>query len=117
MTLRIMALAAAAGLLASGAAYAQASSPQASPGEAPGASPPASGQAEDASGYDARTPSGSAADPAPAAPAQSLGDPAQWKAGAPGIVSNAPVPDTPQNRATFGQPDSRTGQLTKPAGN
>jgi len=33
------------------------------------------------------------------------------------VVSNAPIPDTPENRAKFGQPLSRAGKRTKPAGN
>jgi len=36
-----------------------------------------------------------------------------------GVVWHAaqPVPDTPANRAAYGQPMSRTGRLTKPIGN
>lgn len=33
------------------------------------------------------------------------------------MVASSPVPDTPQNRARFGQPDSRAGRMTAPAGN
>jgi hypothetical protein len=33
------------------------------------------------------------------------------------VISNGPVPDTPQNRAKYGQPLSNAGRLTKPAGN
>lgn len=33
------------------------------------------------------------------------------------IVSSAPVPDTRQNRALYGQPLSRAGRLTAPVGN
>jgi len=33
------------------------------------------------------------------------------------IVTSNPVPDTPQNRATFGGPESRAGRLTAPVGN
>lgn len=32
-------------------------------------------------------------------------------------VTNGPVPDTPENRARYGAPMSRTGRMTKPAGN
>lgn len=32
-------------------------------------------------------------------------------------VTNGPVPDTPENRAKYGQPLSRAGKLTTPAGN
>ena len=33
------------------------------------------------------------------------------------IVTNGPVPDTPQNRAQYGGPMSHAGKMTKPAGN
>ncbi|MGH7015802.1 MAG: hypothetical protein ACRED8_01810 [Caulobacteraceae bacterium] len=33
------------------------------------------------------------------------------------IVTNGPVPDTPQNRAKYGKPLSRAGRLSAPAGN
>ncbi len=33
------------------------------------------------------------------------------------LVTNGPVPDTPENRARFGGPNSRAGQMTAPAGN
>lgn len=33
------------------------------------------------------------------------------------IVANAPVPDTPANRARYGGPMSRAGRLTAPVGN
>lgn len=39
------------------------------------------------------------------------------KAGDPSVVSNAPVADTPANRARYGGPMSRTGRRTTPAGN
>ena len=32
------------------------------------------------------------------------------------VVASQPVPDTPQNRAQYGQPMSRAGKLTKPTG-
>ena len=35
----------------------------------------------------------------------------------PGVVTNGPVPDTPANRAKYGQPMSKAGQAAKPAGN
>jgi hypothetical protein len=34
----------------------------------------------------------------------------------PTLVASQPVPDTPQNRAQFGQPLSRAGKLTAPIG-
>ena len=33
------------------------------------------------------------------------------------LVTNGPVPDTPQNRAMYGQPMSNAGKKTAPAGN
>ena len=33
------------------------------------------------------------------------------------VVSNGPVPDTPENRAKYGKPLSNAGRMTKPAGN
>jgi len=33
------------------------------------------------------------------------------------VIASAPVPDTPANRAAYGQPLSRAGRRTKPAGN
>ena len=33
------------------------------------------------------------------------------------LVTNGPVPDTPQNRARFGQPLSHAGRMTAPRGN
>jgi len=33
------------------------------------------------------------------------------------LVTNGPVPDTPENRARFGGPDSRAGRATAPVGN
>lgn len=32
-------------------------------------------------------------------------------------VTNGPVPDTPENRAKYGMPDSRAGKMTAPRGN
>jgi hypothetical protein len=39
------------------------------------------------------------------------------KAGDPSVVSNPPVPDTPQNRQAYGQPLSRAGKKTDAANN
>jgi hypothetical protein len=33
------------------------------------------------------------------------------------VVSNGPIPDTPQNRAKYGQPLSHAGRMTKAQGN
>lgn len=35
----------------------------------------------------------------------------------PTVTANAPIPDTPENRARFGGPDSRGGKMTRPVGN
>lgn len=60
----------------------------------------------------------------PSAPAVILGDSPTpsaeaWrlKAGDPAVVSNAPVPDTAENRARYGAPISNGGRNTRPAGN
>jgi nitrous oxide reductase accessory protein NosL len=62
-----------------------------------------------------------AADPsAPAtlpAPSSSLGNPATMVAGDTHVVSNGPVPDTPENRAKYGKPMSNAGKKSSPAGN
>lgn len=42
---------------------------------------------------------------------------ASLKAGDANVVSNGPVADTPENRAKYGQPMSRAGKRTDPAGN
>ena len=39
------------------------------------------------------------------------------KAGDPSVVSNAPVADTPENRAKYGRPMSNAGKRTAAAGN
>jgi hypothetical protein len=46
-----------------------------------------------------------------------VADLAQAKAGDPGILSNAPIPDTHANRSAFGKPNSAAGRRTKPRGN
>lgn len=33
------------------------------------------------------------------------------------VITNGPVPDTPQNRARYGQPMSNAGKVTAPKGN
>ena len=39
------------------------------------------------------------------------------KPGDTAVINSPPVPDTPENRAKYGQPMSRAGKLTTPAGN
>jgi hypothetical protein len=46
-----------------------------------------------------------------------LGDTSKLKAGDVGVVSNGPVPDTPENRAAYGKPLSNAGKHTAPIGN
>jgi hypothetical protein len=60
--------------------------------------------------------------PAPAAPAASPAPPAPPPPAAapqPGArtTANAPVVDTPENRARYGQPQSRAGKRSNPQGN
>jgi hypothetical protein len=45
-----------------------------------------------------------------------LGDTSKLKAGDPNVVSNAPVPDTHENRAKYGRPLSQTGRRTAATG-
>jgi UrcA family protein len=52
--------------------------------------------------------------PAPAPSAQQYAEPASVTTR---LVTNGPVPDTPENRARFGEPMSRAGKMTAPAGN
>jgi hypothetical protein len=39
------------------------------------------------------------------------------KAGDPTVVSNPPVPDTPETRRAYGGPESNGGKKTRPVGN
>jgi hypothetical protein len=118
--MRISLLAAtASALLLAGAAAAQPSTAPADVSPAPDAAapsasvnppaPPSDTAPAPASGYNANpTASGSG---------QFTGDLAQAKAGDPGITSNGPVPDTKENRAKYGKPDSNAGKRTRAAGN
>jgi len=104
MSLIRYALAAAAASLIGGLAYAQG----AYQGSADTQSPP---PATDTS----------AAPPADNAPVAQTGVRRETSATVDGrtvtVVSNAPIPDTPENRAKYGQPMSRAGKRTKPIGN
>jgi hypothetical protein len=42
---------------------------------------------------------------------------AMLKAGDANVVTNGPIPDTPENRARYGAPISNGGKRTAPAGN
>ncbi len=52
----------------------------------------------------------------PAAPA-TTSIPADPSPAGVAAVANAPIPDTPENRAKYGAPDSATGRHTRPGGN
>ena len=127
MLLRLLAISASAALLA-GAAQAQTT-------QAPtGASPPVDAASPAPTAPVESTTAPAIASPTPAAPVDTtgynsqssaaipaststLGDPATLKAGDAGVVSNGPVPDTRENRAKYGRPDSSAGKHTAPAGN
>ena len=82
-----------------------------------GAAGAASAQAVNSSSDTAVNPP--SADAAPAggyASSDTLGDTSKLKAGDPSVVSNPPVPDTPENRAKFGRPMSHAGRATTPNG-
>jgi hypothetical protein len=124
-----LATASAAIALLSGAAYAQTDAtpdPDTAPvtqGATPSdtTAPPASDAATPPSDPDAATPPATAAAPPPvnsnpSAPAATQF--AQQTASFSNLtVTNGPVPDTPENRAKFGGPDSRAGRMTQPTGN
>lgn len=61
-----------------------------------------------ANGSDAANVAPAAGAPTERAPAASAGT---------DLVSNGPVPDTPENRAKYGRPLSHAGRMTKAAGN
>jgi hypothetical protein len=104
MPLARYALAAAAACLIGGVAVAQ---PAPSDNAQPPANPPATSDQT----------------PPPAQPAATAQPPSQTTEAPTGAAANtsatagAPVPDTPANRAKYGQPLSRAGKRTKPAGN
>jgi hypothetical protein len=50
------------------------------------------------------------------ASSDTLGDTSKLKAGDPNVVSNAPVPDTHENRAKYGRPLSHAGRRTAATG-
>ena len=108
-------IAAASVALLTGVANAQADNAAPTTDSAPSAAP----APVDNSGYNARTPAPADPNAQVVLPASSsaLGDTTTLKAGDAGVVSNAPVPDTPENRAKYGRPDSFGGKKTAPAGN
>jgi hypothetical protein len=87
-----------------------------------GAAPPAdtSAPSDMRSGPPARDrtqPLGSEANPIPQSSPTPPEEASRLKAGDPTVVTNGPIPDTPENRARFGGPKSHAGRRTKPAGN
>jgi hypothetical protein len=97
-------LAAGAATLIASAAQAQGMSQDA--GAAPPPPPPANS-----------APLGSADHPIPQNSPTPADQAFHLKAGDPNVVSNQPVPDTPENRAAYGQPMSHGGKATRAAGN
>lgn len=65
---------------------------------------------------DSSAPLGSPSNPIPQSSPTPAAQAFQLKAGDPTVVSNQPIPDTPQNRAAYGQPMSRTGKSTPATG-
>ena len=54
---------------------------------------------------------------AQAAAATSADESYKLKAGDPNVITNGPIPDTRENRAKYGLPDSRAGRHSRPVGN
>ena len=105
MLIRLIAATASVALMA-GVASAQpastsdvASQPSPSSSVAPAAVNPAP---SDTTGYNARGAADRSADTAVPVSSAVLGDATSAKAGDTGVVSNGPVPDTPENRAKYG---------------
>jgi hypothetical protein len=123
MSLTRISAAAAALALVSGVAMAQTMTPSASTTTNP-AAPPSSTLMPDPSSTavnPATTPSAttSATDTSGVVMMSSQSPEAQatLKAGDANVVSNGPVADTPENRAKYGGPESRTGRRTAARGN
>lgn len=104
--------------VATGNAATNASRPSGQAGTSDSTAPAATAPTQGPSGAQApgvNSPSSDAATVAPAA-----GAPAQRAPSASAgtdLITNGPVPDTPQNRAKYGQPLSHAGRATKAAGN
>ncbi|WP_425996153.1 hypothetical protein [Caulobacter sp. DWR1-3-2b1] len=116
---RLFAVAAATALM-SGAALAQSTTMPADPVN-PAAPPAEMTDPSAMSPNPATTPSASTVgtDTAGVVPMSSQSPEAQamLKAGDPNVTSNAPVADTPENRAKYGKPMSNAGKRTAPKGN
>ena len=57
------------------------------------------------------------APPPPPAVTPAVGEYAEPASATTRLVTNGPVPDTPENRSRYGDPMSRAGKMTAPAGN
>lgn len=104
--------------VATGNAATNESQPSGQAGTSDSTAPAATAPTQGPSGASApgvNSPSSDAATVAPAAGAPSERTPSA-SAGT-DVVSSGPVPDTPQNRAKYGQPLSHAGKMTKAAGN
>jgi hypothetical protein len=101
---------------ASAIALAGAAAAQPAPTDTPPAPPPPPAAA-DVTPAPAITPAPAPAPDTSGYNSRSVTDLATAKAGDTDIVSNGPVPDTRENRAKYGMPDSRAGKRTKPRGN
>jgi hypothetical protein len=103
--------------LMTGAAYAQSDPSRTDPTADTAVNPPMAptGVPADAAATERMTPDGRPImllpSPTPANRAYAL------KAGDPTVISNPPVPDTPENRAKYGGPNSNGGRKTAPRGN
>lgn len=95
-----------------GAASAQ---DQAAPAPADQAAPPAAAQ-PDANAAQSAAPAPAAA-PASDTSGYNVGTPRTNPETGAQIITNGPVPDTPENRARFGKPNSHAGRRTAAAGN
>jgi hypothetical protein len=108
MRLNYILAAAAIAALTAGAAAAQSSDTSNGPGMNGASNPSQADQAgAPASGYDTSN----------APSANQAGVPAAATVGDATLITNGPVPDTPENRAKYGKPMSNAGRHTAPAGN
>lgn len=101
----------AAALFIGGAAIAQPTAPS---NASPDSSPPASDQSAAPPTDNAQPAQAPNANAATAAAANTS---ANVDSGAVRVIASQPVPDTPANRAKYGQPMSRAGQHTPAVGN
>ena len=76
---------------------------------------------QDSVGMTSTDPADVTAGAAAGASLQTSGTPAELsytlKAGDPHVMTNGPIPDTPENREKYGLPNSRAGRHSEPIGN